>query len=153
MLYNLLKFVHVAGEIVWIGSVATLTLLNVRLGRDGADGPGAVALARATGSFGRSVVGPAAGVTLLAGIATAVIGRVDMGALWISWGFMAILVSMALGMTVQRRTAVALETALAAPATSSGQMTVTAIRSRLTTMNMGNLAVLLSANAVMVFKQ
>jgi hypothetical protein len=150
MLYNLLKFVHVAGEIVWIGSVVTLTLLNVRLGRDGADGPGAVALARATGSFGRSVVGPAAGITLIAGIATSVVGRVDMGALWISWGFAAILISMALGMTVQRRTTAALETALAAPATSSGQ--VTALRSRLTTLNLVNLAVLLSATAVMVFK-
>jgi uncharacterized membrane protein len=85
MTYNLFKFLHVAGVIVWLGSVTTLTLLNARLARDSANGDGAAALARVTGAFGRTVVGPAAGLTLIAGIVTAIVGGLEMGALWITW--------------------------------------------------------------------
>jgi uncharacterized membrane protein len=150
MTYNLFKFLHVAGVIVWLGSVTTLTLLNARLARDSANGDGAAALARVTGAFGRTVVGPAAGLTLIAGIVTAIVGGLEMGALWITWGFTAILISMALGMTALRRTTTSLEAALTGPATPPEQ--VQTLRSRLTTLNLVNLIVLLSAVAAMVFK-
>ena len=150
MTYNLFKFLHVAGVIVWIGSVTTLTVLNMRLARESADGAGAAALARVTGAFGRTVVGPAAGLTLLAGIVTSIVGGLDMAALWITWGFAAILISMALGMTVLRRTTASLEAALAGPAAAPEQ--VPSLRSRLTTLNLVNLVILLSAVAAMVFK-
>jgi uncharacterized membrane protein len=147
MAYNLFKFLHVAGVIVWIGSVTTLTLLNLRLARDTANGAGAVTLAHATGAFGRTVVGPAAGLTLLAGIGTSVVGGLDMGALWITWGFTAILISMVLGMTALRRTTTALEAALVQSSSQVG-----ALRGRLTSLNLVNLLVLLSAVGAMVFK-
>jgi len=152
MTYNLFKFLHVAGVIVWLGSGLTLTLLNVRLARESADGAGAGAatLARATTAFGRTVAGPAAGLTLIAGIVTAVVGGLDMGALWITWGFAAILISMALGMTALRRTTTSLEAALAGPETAPERART--LRSRLTTLNLINLLVLLSAVAAMVFK-
>lgn len=147
MTYNLFKFLHVASVIVWVGGVTTLTLLNIRLARDSANGAGAVTLARATGAFGRTVVAPAAGLTLLAGIITSVVGGLSMGALWITWGFTAILVSMVLGMTALRRTTAALETALVESPERVG-----ALRGRLTSLNLVNLLVLLSAAGAMVFK-
>lgn len=150
MVYNLFKFLHVAGVIVWLGSVTTLMILNTRLARDSADNAGAVALARASGAFGRTVVGPAAVLTLIAGIVTAAVGGVDMGSLWITWGFTGILISVALGATLIRRTTSSLATALTAPAPTPEQ--VRALRGRLTTLNLVNLVVLLSAVGAMVFK-
>jgi uncharacterized membrane protein len=148
--YNLFKFLHVVGVIVWLGGVTAVTVLNVRVARESADGAGAAALARAASAFGRTVVGPAAGLALIAGVITMVVGGVDMSALWISWGMLAIPISVGLGATLIRRTTASLETALTTSATGQGD--VQALRSRLTTLNLFNIAILLSAVAVMVFK-
>jgi uncharacterized membrane protein len=147
--YNLFKFLHVAGAIVWVGGVITLTTLNVRLAHE-ADGAQA-ALARASGALGRVLVGPAAALTLIAGIVTTAVGGIDMGALWISWGFTGIVVSIALGATVIRRTTAALEAALAGNPGATPER-VAALRSRLTGWNLLNLVVLLSVVGAMVFK-
>jgi uncharacterized membrane protein len=148
MTYNLFKFLHVASVIIWLGGVSTLTVLNVRLARDSADHATQASLAREAAFLGRAVVGPAAGLTLIAGIATAVVGSLDMGALWITWGFAGIIISLALGSTVIRRTTVSLETALA----GSSPADVSTLRGRLTTLNLINLLLLLSVVAAMVFK-
>jgi uncharacterized membrane protein len=148
--YNLFKFLHIVGVTVWLGGVTAVTVLNARLARESADGAGAAALARAAAAFGRTVVGPAAGLALIAGVVTAVVGRLNMGALWITWGFLGILISVGLGATLIRRTTASLETALTAPA--NPQADVGALRSRLTTLNLINLLVLLSTVGAMVFK-
>jgi protoporphyrinogen IX oxidase len=148
MTYNLFKFLHVASVIVWLGGVSTLTVLNIRLTRDSVDHTTQASLAREAAFLGRAVVGPAAGLTLIAGIATAVVGSLDMGALWITWGFAGIIISMALGGTLIRRTTVSLETAL----TGSSPAEVGSLRGRLTTLNLINLVLLLSVVAAMVFK-
>jgi uncharacterized membrane protein len=151
MAYNLLKFLHVASVIVWLGSVTTLTMLNARLVRESAAGAGQAMLARQSAFLGRAVVGPAAGLTLVAGVAAAVVGGLDMGALWLTWGFLGLIISMALGMTAIRRTTASLETALVGnPGAVPAE--VTTLRGRLTTLNLINLLVLVSVVAAMVFK-
>jgi len=148
MAYTLFKFLHVAGAIVWVGGVITLTVLNARLAA-GDDGPGQASLARVSGVLGRTMVGPAAVLTLVAGMAAAGIGG-SMGALWTTYGFAGILVSMGLGATAIRRTTTALQTALAVPA--GGGAELGPLRSRLTILNLCNVVVLLSVVAAMVFK-
>lgn len=151
MAYNLFKFLHIASVIVWLGGVSMLTLLNMRLARGSGDGAAQVTLARESAFLGRAVVGPAAGLTLVAGVVTAVVGGLDMGALWLTWGFAGIIISLALGSTAIRRTTTSLETALAGnPGTVPAE--VTTLRSRLITLNLINLLVLVSAVAAMVFK-
>src|SRR5262245_688756 len=82
--YLFFKVLHVAAAIVWIGGVMTLTILNARLERT-QDEAAVRFLAGQGAFFGRSVVGPAAGVTLLAGVALVVLGGGNM-ALWTVWG-------------------------------------------------------------------
>jgi uncharacterized membrane protein len=149
MAYNLFKFLHITGAIAWIGGTVMLTALNVRLAREG-EGAQA-ALARASGTLGRVLVGPAAALTLIAGITTAAVGGIDMSALWITWGFTGIIVSIVLGATVIRRTTASLETALAGNPGPTPER-VAALRGRLTGLNLLNLLVLLSVVAAMVFK-
>lgn len=148
MVYTLFKFLHVAGAIVWVGGVITLTVLNARLAAGG-DGAGQAAAARASDALGRIMVGPAALLTLVAGVTAAGIGG-SMGALWTTYGFAGILVSMGLGSTVIRRTTTALQTALAEPAAAGANLA--ALRARLTGLNLFNVFVLLSVVAAMVFK-
>jgi uncharacterized membrane protein len=148
MTYNLFKFLHVASAIVWLGGVSSVTVLNMRLARSSADHATQATLARELAFLGRAVVGPAAGLTLVAGVVAAVVGSVDMAALWISWGFAGLIISMALGGTLIRRTTVSLETALA----EGGGAEVATLRGRLTTLNLINLLILVSVVAAMVFK-
>jgi uncharacterized membrane protein len=148
MAYDLFKFLHIASVVVWLGSVSTLTVLNLRLARGSAENAAQTTLARESAFLGRALVGPAAGVTLVAGVVTAVVGDLDMGALWLTWGFAGIIISMALGSTMIRRTTESLETALA----EANSAQVSALRGRLTTLNLINLLVLASVVGAMVFK-
>lgn len=150
MLYALLKLLHVTGAIVWAGGASTMAVLNARLARaaDGADA-GQLTLARASQGVGQAVLGPAAGITLLSGVATAAAGGIDLSALWALWGFGGVAASVALGATAIRRTTGALEGALAAP-TADGS--VAALRRRLARLNLVNLVVLFSTVAAMVLK-
>lgn len=149
MAYTLFKFLHVAGAIVWVGGVIMLTALNARLASSGDAGDGQAALARTSGTLGRMLVGPAAVLTLVAGVAAAGIGG-SMGAFWTTYGFVGILISMGLGSTVIRRTTNTLQIALTEPA--AGGTDLSTLRTRLTTLNLVNVFVLLSVVAAMVFK-
>ena len=151
MAYTIFKFLHVAGAIFWVGGVSTLTILTARLARDSAGGAEVqAALTRRSAEVGRLVIGPAALVTLAAGMAAAVVGGISLGTFWITWGFTGIIVSMGLVGTVGRRSANALEAALAEPATPAAR--VSALRGRLNGLNLLNLAILLSVVGAMVFK-
>src|SRR5437867_1593071 len=126
-LYSLLKFLHILAAIVWVGGVITMTLLNMRLAstRNSA----AMAALSSVGAFGQMVFGPAAAVTLLAGIATAVTAGFQMRSLWIIWGFAAILLSILLGATVTRTTTQRLGALAAASSSDSAQ--IAALKRRL----------------------
>jgi len=149
MLYSALKFLHVASVIVWVGGVITLTFLNMRLARTRDEGTLA-ALASASEFYGRAVIGPATGLTLLAGIASALSVGLPLSALWIIWGFAAILLSLALGATLIRITAQQLG-ALAATANSATAQ-VAALQRRLMGLNIINIVLLLSAVWAMIAK-
>ncbi len=140
------KFLHVVSVIVWLGGVVTLTVLNLRLSRT-ANRDALAALSGASEFYGRAVVGPAAALTLLAGIATAVSAGFRFGSLWITWGFAAILLSLLLGATLIRMTTARLRTAGA-----SGGANVPALQRRLMWLNGLNMLLLLSAVWAMVAK-
>src|SRR5262249_12890593 len=65
--YLLVKFIHVAAAIVWVGGGLTMSLLNARLARV-QDRQGTMVLDQQAEFFGKAVFGPSAIVTLLAGV-------------------------------------------------------------------------------------
>jgi hypothetical protein len=102
------------------------------------------------GFYGGAVLGPAAALTLIAGIVTAASAGFDMSALWIIWGFAGILASMALGATLIRRTMrrIGAMAETAAP----GEARLLALQRRLAVLNGVNLLLLLSVVWAMIAK-
>ena len=149
MLYVVLKFLHIVAAIVWIGGVITLTGLNMRLAKTG-NRETLAALASAATFYGQRAVAPAAAVTLLAGIATAVTAGFRMNNLWIIWGFAAILLSLAIGGFLVGVTTQRLSTLAATPDADPAQ--IAAQQARLALLNGINILILLSAVWVMVAK-
>lgn len=148
-LYLLLKFLHVAGVIVWLGGMTALLVLNARISRGG-DMAVVAAMGRQSEAFGRTVVGPAMGLTLLAGLATAGVARFSFGLSWIVWGLIGFILSIAIGVIAVQRAAGELgELAQTAP---PGDPRLGALRNRLLWLNTINLLVLASVVWAMVFK-
>ena len=151
--YTILKFIHVTGAIIWVGGISTLTLLYTQLSRL-EERPTLAALLKTSSFVGRIVVGPAAVLALLAGIATAASVGMDFGMLWLTWGFMGFLLSIVWGATFVRWTMAALQKS----ASSAGEAGVGAklrlqqLQRRLTFANVVNLLILLSTVAAMVLK-
>jgi uncharacterized membrane protein len=141
-MYDLFKFIHVAAVIVWVGGVVTLLILNARVSRAG-DPQVIAALARQSRAFGQMVMGPAAGLTLVAGVIAMLVGDISLATTWILWGLGSVAASLLLGATAIRRT-----TERLAAGTESGG----SLRRRLAWLNILNLAILFSAVAAMVFK-
>jgi uncharacterized membrane protein len=148
-LYSVLKFVHIVAAIIWVGGVITMTLLNVRLAST-RNSAAMAALSSVGGFIGQRVFGPAAGITLLAGIATALNAGFPMRSLWIIWGFLVILLSFGMTATLTRFIAQRLGT-LAATSNSDGAQ-IAALQSRLWMLTALNILLLLSAVWAMVSK-
>src|SRR5262245_29916143 len=148
MVYNLFKFLHIIGAIVWIGGVITAGILSALVARE-KDRTVLAALARQNRFHGQVVLGPAAGLTLLAGIVMIAVSGLGVP-FWVIWGFAAIILSVALGATLIRRAGEELSEMVAKA--ESGDARVTALKQRLVTLNVINVLVLLSAVWVMVFK-
>lgn len=92
-LFTIAKFMHVLGAIAWIGGMLALIVFQARMAsvRE-------IAVLRAiwstSAAFGQRVFGPAALITLISGIvATLQIGY-PFHALWITWGFVGIVLSL-----------------------------------------------------------
>lgn len=147
-LYTLLKLLHIVGATFWIGGLATFSLLNLRIARE--KNPAVLAeLTRLMRLNGMTIIGPSSGLALLAGIAMLAVA--GLGApLWILWGFAVIILSFALGATLIRRSAEQVRD-LAARA-DSGDARLSSAQRQLTTLNVINLLLLLSAVWAMVFK-
>src|SRR6478672_761538 len=94
-LYLLLKFVHVAAIIVWVGGIFALTLLNARAAGSGSAAAQAE-MGRLSEYFGSVAIGPAMIVAVLAGIATAWRIGFPFSSLWIIWGLVGFILSGAL---------------------------------------------------------
>ena len=148
--YLLFKFLHVVGAILWVGGFSTLTILYLQLGRI-QERSTLTSLLQMSGFAGRALVGPAAALTLIAGIATAVTAGFDFDRLWITWGFMGILLSIVLGATLIRRTTNGIAQVVAATVTPDSSK-LRALQGRLTGLNLLNLLILLSTVGAMVFK-
>jgi uncharacterized membrane protein len=147
--FTILKFLHISGAIVWIGGVATLTVIYVRMART-QDSAAVTALSQVSGFAGQVLVGPATMLTLLAGIATAATAGFDFGMLWLSWGFIAIILSIALGATFIRRITVEMGRLAANGAPDWSRMRT--LQQRLTMLNLINLLILVSTVWAMVAK-
>ena len=96
MLYNTLKFFHVASIAVWFGALVTLMILNRLLIRAG-QATAAQAVGRQSPALSTHLFFPAVGVTLITGIGMVQVNDISFGAVWVIWGMIGLLVSMFIG--------------------------------------------------------
>jgi uncharacterized membrane protein len=148
-LYLWLKFVHILSVAVWIGGLVALVTLNARMARSG-NGAMMAVLGQQSEFFGRSVLGPAMGIALLAGLATAGVARFPFTSLWIVWGIVGFVLSILIGVVAVSRASAELGTL--ARSASPGDPRVEAARNRLVTLNVINMLLLASIVWAMVFK-
>jgi uncharacterized membrane protein len=146
---SLFRFLHVLGVIVWVGGVLTVNVLQVVIGR-GQDRAGQAALLRLSDLYGRAVLGPAAAVTVIAGLLTAAQLHISLGTFWVAWGIAGVIVSIALGATLIRVTIAKLRQLVADGAFDDPRWP--ALRRRLATLYSINLLVLVSVVWAMEFK-
>lgn len=146
--YNLFKFLHIVGVVGWIGGFITFSIISARSARE--KNPAVLAtMEQLMRLNGMAVIGPASGLTLLAGIVMIAVS--GLGApLWVIWGFVAIIVSVALGVAMIGRTNKELRDVAAAG--EIDELRLSTLQRRLMMFNIINLCVLLSAVWVMVFK-
>ncbi len=142
-----LKFLHVTAITLWVGSVGVLAILNLRLAGSTDRSP-IPALVRQSDFIGSRIVGPSAGVALLAGVAAILVGHLGMP-LWVIWGLSVFVLSMGFGATFLRRESAALGDAVTRQADDG---TIAANQRRLGLLGLLNLLLLLSAVASMVLR-
>ena len=148
-IYTLFKFLHVATVIVWLGGLTTITIITARLGRE-QDRAAMGAMSRQSAFFGKAIIGPSAGVTLLAGIVMVADSGIGFDTLWVAWGLIGVFVSIGLGSTVIRRSGEQLSEL--APTAEPNDARVVALQNRLRVAGLFNLLLLVSVVAMMVFK-
>lgn len=149
-LYSSFLFLHVTGVILWLGTAATMSLLLWRVTRHH-EAQFTVTLLEQIGLVGARLTGPAALLTLLAGIATTLSVGFSFGTLWITWGFAGVLASMVLGAGFIQRTVRQLRELLVAGSTSAEAQVLT-LQRRLQWLNFLNLLILFSTVWAMVAK-
>jgi uncharacterized membrane protein len=148
-LYLLLKFIHIAAVIVWVGGLFALVVLNARAATTG-DAAARATLGSQSEYFGRAVIGPAMGLTLLAGVATA--GRIGFpfSSTWIVWGLIGFVLSVFLGAVAIPRAGTAL--GAAARSAAANDPRVADLARRLGLLSALNILILASVVWAMVFK-
>ena len=147
-LYIILKFLHVSAVIIWLGALITLAVLFARLAREREAGALQL-LARQAEFVGRTLIGPAAGVTLLAGGALVWEMGIGMPA-WTWWGLTGFFVSVALGAGVMQRAGRKLSAVAASPTPDAAAMDN--LQRRLRMFGIVNIVILLSVVWAMVAK-
>ena len=150
-MYDLVKFIHILGAIVWLGAGFTFLVLNARLAR-AQDHAGIAAMASQGTWFGKAVFSTAAGVTLVAGIVTVLAsdGAWSFGEFWVTWGFVGVVLSIIFGAVLSERTTAQLSAAAQSSGSQSPQ--VAQLQRRLTLYGTIDLLVLVSVVAAMVWK-
>ena len=124
--YTILKFLHVLSVVIWIGGLAALAVASWRIARE----RNRVALAlvvRQAVSYGQVVVGPAALVALLTGLAMVRIGHVGFGTFWVWFGYGGVVVHGLMGGFLIRKRAAEV-TQLASAAGGDDDALLTAAR-------------------------
>lgn len=147
--FLVLKLLHVLAVVVWVGGMFALTVINARLA-GAADGATRAAMGRQSELFGRSVIGPAMGIAVLAGLGAAGSIGYPFSSLWIVWGIIGWIASVIIGgVAVSRTGAVLGEVARTA---GPNDPRVAALGQRLSVLNWVNLLILASVVYAMVFK-
>lgn len=147
-LYLLLKFVHVAAVIVWVGGVFALVVLNARLGGRG-DAAVTAAMGQQSEAFGRTVIGPAMLVALLAGLWMAGQFGIPFTSLWIVWGVVGAVAFILIGVVAMGRAGAE----LAQLARSAGDSArIAAVSQRLRLLSVLSILILASVVWAMVYK-
>jgi uncharacterized membrane protein len=148
-LYLLLKFLHIAAVIIWVGGVFALAVLNARIAGLGDPAAQAV-MGRQSEVFGRTVIGPAMLVTLIAGLWMAGQFGIPFTSLWIVWGLVGFVAFVLIGVIAVSR--VAAELSALARSAGVNDPRVAALGRRLGVLNAINLLLLASVVWAMVFK-
>ena len=148
-LYLWLKFVHVVAAVVSVGGFLALTVLNARIARVG-EPAAAVALGQQSEVFGRTVLGPAMGILLIAGVWMAGQFGIPLTDLWIVWGLVGFVLFVLLGVVGLGRTGA--ELGEVARTAGGNDPRVAALRQRIAILSWLNLLVLASVIWAMVFK-
>jgi uncharacterized membrane protein len=146
---NLFHFLHQLSAIVWLGGLLAVNVLQVRLGSR-QDRAAQESLLRQTDLYGRAVIAPAAAITLLTGLVLIVQEDLALSDLWVAWGLIGLLLSLALGATLIRVTNAQLRRLAADPALEQPQWP--AQQRRAAILFAINLLLLLSVVWAMVFK-
>ncbi len=94
--YTILKFIHIAAAIGWIGGGIMLLML-IQQARNSGNATEMANLLGRSEALGKKFFAPMSVVVLLAGIGMAIIGGL-FAAPWVSFGFLGIFVSAGLGM-------------------------------------------------------
>ena len=148
-LYLWLKFAHVVGAVVWVGGVVALTVLNARVGRSG--NPAAMAaMGQQSEAFGRTVVGPAMAVVLIAGLWMAGQFGIPFTSLWIVWGVVGFVAFVAIEIIALGRSGAALSELMRT--TAADDPRVSALQQRVAALSWLSILVLASVIWAMVLK-
>jgi uncharacterized membrane protein len=148
-LYLWLKFAHVLGAVVWVGGVVALTILNGRVARSG--NPAAMAaMGQQSEAFGRTVVGPAMAVVLIAGLWMAGQFGIPFTSLLIVWGLVGLVAFVVIGIVALGRSGAALGELMRT--TSADDPRVAALQQRVAALSWLSILVLASVIWAMVLK-
>ena len=93
---NVLLIVHIAAIAVWFGGSIMNGVINAKIAGTN-DMSAKATLARSEVNLGTQVYMPVAVLTLLSGIGLVVVGDFQFESIWVSFGFLAIIVSAVLG--------------------------------------------------------
>ena len=146
--YELLKFLHVAAVIAWIGGGIGITVLQLRLGAAG-DRAGLLSIGRQMETFGKIYYTPLAIVTLATGV-WMVVTTWDFEDPWIVIGIAGVFASMAIGLGLITPTGRKLLAESTKPEPNFGA--IAGYSKRMRVLGMANLALLMIVVLVMVAK-
>jgi uncharacterized membrane protein len=148
-LYLWLKFVHVVAAVVSVGGFLALTVLNARIARAG-EPAAAAAMGQQSEVFGRTVLGPAMGILVIAGVWMAGQFGIPLSDLWIVWGLVGVMLFVLLGVVGLGRTGAALGEVARTAGVNDPRLGV--LRQRMSLLGWLSLLVLVSVIWAMVFK-
>ena len=147
--YRWIKFVHLAGVVLWVGGAFSIAVLILRATR-ARDRTALASLLGHARFYGRAIVGPASLFTFLSGRAMLGVLGIPADALWVRFGLAGILGHIVLGAVFIRRETNRLAALAASPA--GADRVLPAAQRRLAALNALYFAMLLSVVWAMAAK-
>ncbi len=148
--YEVLKFLHVAAVIAWVGAPVFLTVLQARL-RGAGDRATLMGIGRQMETLGKAYFSPLAATTLVTGILmVATTDGLSFTDPWIVIGFVGIAATMGIGLGVITPTGKKL--AEASQATPPDGTAIASLSQRITTLTIINIVILFCVVWAMIIK-